>query len=251
MVESSPEKSGRPWYSWVDEQRRGNLLSILVELTRLQERDPQFILIGALSLLIRGILHYMVLWDLDLLFRNEKALHDFVDTEKSPGLRIIHYDEDLMRGRDITSLHTAWSFDRTWFNVDYILKSKMFDFYYSTVRKDGPYEGHAEHGGKAFRFTLFMAHPWDVFIEKILSPRFHRELEAKDTMSVDIRHAVRIFEYEKDNQEFWKTLAGRVARLNKRDAFRRNLLRLLSSLPELGFGSVNVDTHVIQRISDM
>lgn len=249
MPESSSQEMDRPWYFWVDEKRRHNLFKILEELSEVQSRlNPQFILIGALALLIRGVLHYMVQWDIDLLFPNEEILSDFIAMEKSRGLRIVHYDEHLMRGKGIASLHTAWSFDRTWFNVDYILKPDIFVFYRSTLLDEGPYEEYVNYEGLSYRFGFFVAHPWDVFIEKVLSPRFQRELRSRDSMSVDIRHAVTMLQREKANEKFWQTVCAKIVQLRKTSVFKDNLFRLLSSLPELGYASVEVPEYLRERI---
>lgn len=249
MTESSLEKQKKPWYFWVDEKRRRNLLKILEELGRLQNKvDPEFILIGAMSLLIRGMLHYTVQWDIDLLFRNEDTLSLFIAEKKSKDLRIVHYDNEIMRGKDISSIHTAWSFDKTWFNLDYILKPKSFEFYYSTLSREGPYQQCVDYEGKVYKINLFIAHPWDVFIEKLLSPRFQYELEKRDSMSVDIRHAIAIFEREKSNEKFWQMVGAKVRKLRKKRTFKKNLLELLHSLSELGYISVEVPDYVYGRI---
>jgi hypothetical protein len=251
MVDSSFHENPKPWYFWVDEKRRHNLFQVLKELSGIQRKpDPQFILIGALALLIRGVLQYMVQWDADLLFRNEEALSSFVALEKSRGLRIVHYDEHLMRGKEIASLHTAWSFDGTWFNVDYILKPKTFELYHSTACNEGPFEQCVNYQGSSYGLDLFMAHPWDIFIEKVLSPRFQRELENRDWMSVDIRHVVTILEREKGNDDFWQTAHTKIGLLGKKPVFKSRLLGLVSSLPELGYGSVDMPERLHERIRD-
>lgn len=252
MVDLPTSESVRPWYYWVDEKRRHNLFKILVELSHLQQQTPpQFILIGALALLIHGKLHYMVQWDIDLLFRDEKSLSDFIDREKSKSLRIVHYDDGLMRSAHIASLHTAWSFDRTWFNVDYILKSETFKPYSSTIVGEGPHEERLVYESKEYRFSIFMAHPWDILIEKILSPRLARELDNRDSMSVDIRHAVMILKQESANADFWNALRRRTDEREKRETVKKTLLVLLSHLPELGYADVNLGEAVEKRIRDL
>jgi len=249
MAKPSSHEINTPWYFWVDEKRRHNLLRVLEELSRVQNKpNPQFILIGALALLIRGILQYMVQWDIDLLFRNEEALSGFIAVEKSRDARIVHYDEHLMKGVEIASLHTAWSFDGTWFNVDYILKARTFQLYHSTVCNEGPFEECVNYEGSNYRLNLFMAHPWDIFIEKILSPRFQRELESRDWMSVDIRHVVTMLERDKGNDDFWQTTQAKIEHLGKKSVFKSHLLALLSSLPELGYRSVDMPEGLHERI---
>ncbi len=252
MVDLSTSESVRPWYYWVDEKRRHNLFKILVELSRFQHgTPPQFILIGALALLIRGKLHYMVQWDIDLLFRDERSLLDFIEREKSKSLRIVHYDDGLMRSAHIASLHTAWSFDRTWFNVDYILKPETFRSYSSTIAGEGPYEERLTYESKAYHFNLFMAHPWDILVEKVLSPRLARELENRDSMSVDIRHAVMILKQDGGKPDFWSTLRRRTDEMAKRESVKKTLLLLVAHLPELGYADVNLGEAVVSRIRDL
>jgi len=240
------------WFLWVDEKRRRNLFRILEELSVLHRRRvDQFILIGALSLLIRGILRYVVQWDMDLLFRNEDALNGFVAAEKSQELRIVHYDEQLMRGESIASLHTAWSFDRTWFNVDYILKPGMFEFYSSSLAEVGTYDQKVDYENVSYHFSLPVACPWDIFIEKLLSARLRRDLEAGECMSVDIRHVMRLFELEKSNEQFWGFIGSRTERLGKKGMLKDNLLELLLSRSKLGYTSVEVPDHVYRRLRDL
>jgi hypothetical protein len=252
MADPSSPEHVRPWYFWVDEKRRHNLLKVLAELSKLQhEKPPQFILIGALALLIRGKLHYMVQWDIDLLFRDEEKLLEFIDTEKSKSLRIVHYDDGLMRSEHIASLHTAWSFDRTWFNVDYILKPETFEMYLSTIEDEMPWEERLTHGSKEYHFSLYLAHPWDILVEKVLSPRLARELENADSMSVDIRHALTILEQEKENAHFWETLGRRTDQMAKKEPLKKTLLKLLSRLPDLGYTDVDLGDAVLRKIRDL
>ncbi len=228
------------WLTYVNERRRQNLLHILEELSRLQNSDNlNFIIIGALPLLIAGYLRYAVLWDIDLLFRDKKRLGEFMAVPKSPTLKIINYDEDLMVSESIASFHTAWTFNKTWFNVDYILKKNIFEFF-SSNRELEPYKQTITLENKNFHIHVNCAHPWDIIVEKVLSPRTEKELDLKIDMSVDIRHILSVYNKEKENIRFWNTVLDRAAYLHKRKRFKEIFLNILSLAPNLGYQEVEV-----------
>lgn len=190
-----------------------------------------------MSLLMQGYLKYTAWWDLDLLFRDEKSLYDFIDLPKSPDLRIVHYDEALMVGRSIRSFHTAWSFDRGWFNVDYLLRDNFFHHHYTTLKKRGPLRGRVELGdGREIHWFLFLAHPWDVFVEKLITSRFSGELDRRDSMGVDLRHIMIILNGNFGNPVFWKHTAAKASQLRNKGLFKKNLTELASNISELGYG---------------
>jgi hypothetical protein len=234
----------RDWLTYVNERRRQNLLHILEELSRLQNSDNlNFIIIGALPLLMEGYLRYAVLWDIDLLFRDKQRLGEFIALPKSPTLRIINYDEDLMVSKSIASFHTAWAFDKAWFNVDYILKKNIFEFFRSN-RELEPYKQTITLAGKNFHIHINCAHPWDIIVEKALSPRTEKELDLKIDMSVDIRHILSVYNKEKENIHFWNHVLDRAAYLHKRERFKEMFLNILSLAPDLGYQEVDVSPRV-------
>lgn len=241
----------RPWYLWVDPKRRRNLLEILNELSRLQnEQYPAFILVGALALLIRGYLKYMVYWDVDLLFKDKKSLLDFANRPKSSHLKIVAYDDELQEKKHISSLHTFWSFDKTWFNVDYILMDNLFDFYYATLSKEGPYFAEIKVNGRLYDLNLMVAHPWDVFVQKLTTPRFRVALELKDGLSFDICHILTLFRQDGDNPRFWQWVAEKAAILKGKERVKRNLIELLSTVREFGH-SVTVSERMLETIKKL
>lgn len=228
------------WLTYVNERRRHNLLCILEELSKLQRPDNlNFIIIGALPLLMNGYLRYAVLWDIDLLFKDKQRLREFIAIPKSPILRIINYDENLMISKGIASLHTAWAFDKTWFNVDYILKKNIFEFFGSN-RDLEPYKQTITLEKKKFHIHINCAHPWDIIVEKVLSPRTKKELDLKIDMSIDIRHILSVYNREKENTFFWNHVLNRAAYIHQRGKFKKMFIHILSLTPDLGYQEVEM-----------
>ena len=227
------------WLNYVDEKRQDTLLCVIQELSNLQNKvDPNFILIGALSLLINGYLKYKVYWDVDLLFKDKVGLKEFIETQKSRNIRVVHYDDDLMVSESITSFHTAWICDHTWLNVDYILRKGFFEYYTHSINRLKPLKQSLHFGGKDFHIHLYVAHPWDIIVEKIISPRTKKELNLKIDMSVDIRHIFTVYEKEKDNPQFWNYCLEKSKYLQIEKEFKENFINLLKFAKDLGYDNV-------------
>ncbi len=239
----------REWLQYVDAKRRRNLLMVFQELSKAQDKNnPNFIIIGAIPLLVRGYLPYVVQWDVDLLFRDSNHLRGFVDKPKAPGLKVVNYDDDFMTSENITSFHTAWSFYKSWFNVDYILKGNLFDFYASNVNDLEIYRDTIKLDNESFEISLFLAHPWDIFLEKATSPRTEREIELKIDMSVDIRHIFLIYQKEKERAEFWDRIVTKARRFQLERQFKRNLLRIFELKDELGYGDMPTSPFAMEQL---
>ncbi len=235
------------WLNYIDEKRRVNFVKILAELSLLQDKkDLNFIIIGALTLLIPGYLNYTVYWDIDLLFKNVKALRDFISKPKSHNLRIINYDDELMISEKITSFHTAWSFNKSWFNVDYILREGVFEFYTENLFLFRPYTTIIELKDGKFPINLYLAHPWDVFVEKVLSPRLEKDIDLKVDLSIDLRHIYIIYSKDMNNENFWNYVKEKIERFNRSEEFKIKLQRILKIAPELGYGNIEIPDFVIE-----
>jgi hypothetical protein len=229
------------WIKYIDGKRQKSFLRTLETLSGLQDRERiNFIVIGALPLLISGYLEYIVYWDLDLLFKDQASLEEFMGLTKAEGLRIVEYDDQLMISAHITSFHTAWAFDKKWINVDYILKPDIYDFYTHATHSNGPLQQAIVHDGTTYHIYLSMAHPWDVIIDKVLSPRTARDLELCVDTSVDIRHILAVFRKEGANQHFWDHVMTRAPRIGDLDTFKHTLRSILSLAPRLGYTSIAI-----------
>ncbi|MEO0226063.1 MAG: hypothetical protein ABIL05_03815 [candidate division WOR-3 bacterium] len=237
------------WLNYVDVKRRRNLLKILQELSKLQDKEnPNFIIIGAMALLIADYLSYTAQWDVDLLFKNSNALRDFINLRKSSLLQIVNYDDDYMTSENITSFHTAWSFGKGWFNVDYILRANLFEFYADRLDELAFYNQSIKFENEIFSIALYLAHPWDIFLEKVLSPRTAKELELKVDLSVDIRHIFLIYEKEKDCAEFWQRVLAKARRFNKERQFKETLLKVFDLRKELGYGGIEISPFSVEQL---
>ncbi len=237
------------WITYIDIRRRKTALEVLQTLSQLQNKDSiDFIIIGAISLLVKGYLQYTVYWDVDLLFRNEHALQAFIAMPKPEHLRIIDYDESLMINKDIASLHTAWSFDRVWFNVDYILRKDIFNFYTHNIKNVQAHTEQVQFDNTRYNISVLMAHPWDIVIEKVVSPRTARDIELRVDASVDIRHIFAVCRAENQNDTFWHYLFDHAPYLCDKKLFKDKLLQIFQSAPELGYHDVKIPQKVMKQL---
>lgn len=239
------------WLNYVDEKRRLNFIKVLGELSRLQDKDElNFIIIGALTLLMQDYLKYTAYWDIDLLFKNANKLKEFINKPKAHALQIVNYDDELMISEKITSFHTAWSFTRTWFNVDYILREGIFDFYTENIKQMKPYTALIELKDGKFPVELYIAHAYDIFVEKVLSPRLEKDIDLKVDMSVDIRHIYIIYSKEIENQNFWEYVQQKIERLNREKEFKDKLLTILRLAPEIGYQDIEIPESVLKILQN-
>jgi hypothetical protein len=237
------------WIKYVDSNRQTSFLRTLETLSGLQDHESlNFIIIGALPLLIAGYLEYVVFWDFDLLFKNKKALLGLNDLKKPEDLRIVEIDDQLMIGSHITSLHTAWTFGSKWINVDYILKANVYDFYTHGAHRRGPLEQPIIHNGRTYTIRLFMAHPWDIVTEKVLSPRTARDLELGVDTSIDIRHILAVFGKEGANRQFWDHVMARVPQIGDTKTFKATFLRIITLAGDLGYTDIMIPDIAITML---
>lgn len=237
------------WLNFIDEKRRENLIKILGELSNLQDHsDINFIIIGALPLLINGYLKYVVYWDIDLLFKNINSLKEFINKPKSAFLKIANFDDDLMASENITSFHTAWSFSKSWFNVDYILRKEIFEFYTENISELKPYTETVKIENRDFNISLYFAHPWDIIVEKILSPRTEKDINLKVDMSIDIRHVFVVYTRETDNPNFWHYVLKKAKGFQKEDEFKGKFLNLLTIAKEVGYDDIAIPSFVYKML---
>ncbi len=233
------------WLNYVDPKRRSNFVEILAELSNLQEKDDlNFIIIGAVPLLINGYLKYVVFWDIDLLFKDITNLRAFIAKSKPNALKVVNYDEDLMTNENITSFHTAWSFAKTWCNVDYIIREGIFNFYTEGITANPPYNAAIEH----FKISLYFARPWDIMVEKILSPRTEKDINLKIDLSIDIRQIFVIYKHEKDNPQFWKYVTKKASKIKRENEFKEKFFYLLVNSVEYGYTNIEISPSALRTL---
>lgn len=239
------------WLDFVDERRRLSLLQILAEVSRLQEKkNPDFIIIGALPLLMHDYLQYTALWDVDLLFRTETELNEFANSSKSEKLRIVNYDDELMVSAHITSFHSAWAFGKTWFNVDYILCDDLFKFYTEDITYLTLYERIMRLNEIDFEISLYLTHPWDIIVSKIVSPRTERDITLGVDTSIDLRHIFAVYTKEKHNPDFWQHALSRARSFCEERVFKAKFLALLRAAPALGYNELAISPLAQQTLGD-
>ncbi len=237
------------WLTFVDGKRRYSLLRILSELSRLQDKENlNFILIGALPLLLSDYLHYTALWDIDLLFRNESEMNKFTQASKTQQLRIVDYDDALTSNENIASFHSAWTFDKQWFNVDYILKTDLFEFLNDDLTSSPPFHDQAHWQDTDHMISLYQAHPWDIIVSKVVSPRTARDISLRVNMSIDIRHIFAVYRAERDNELFWHHIISRARFFCHQSVFADKFLELLRAAPELGYEGVTISPTAAEAL---
>lgn len=237
------------WLDFVDERRRLSLLQILAEVSRFQKkRHPDFIIIGALPLLMHDYLQYTALWDVDLLFRAEPHLKQFADTPKSENLRIVDYDDELMVSAHITSFHSGWAFRKIWFNVDYILSDDLFRFYTADIGYLMSYDQQVRLAESDFSISLWLAHPWDIIASKIVSPRTQRDISLGVDTSIDVRHIFAVYKKEQNNLDFWQRIISRAQFFCTDRVFKARFLELLRAAPDLGYCDVDISRLAQQTL---
>lgn len=199
---------------------------------------------------MKNYLRYTVYWDVDVLFKNRKALETFINLPKPKHLRIVDYDDSLMINKNIASLHTAWSFDHVWFNVDYILRKEIYEFYTHNAQRLQPHTECVTSNDTIFDISILMAHPWDIIIEKVVSPRTQKDIERTVDTSIDIRHIFAVCEMEKKNRAFWQYLFENAHYLCDESVFRGKLLQILSSAVELGYSGIEIPNDIMTRLRE-
>ena len=225
------------------------MLQILAEVSQLQEKqNPDFIIIGALPLLMHDYLQYTALWDVDLLFRSEEKLNEFAASPKSEKLRIVDYDDELMVSAHITSFHSAWAYGKIWFNVDYILSDKLFKFYTEDIAYLMSYEEQMRLGESDFEIALYLAHPWDIIASKVVSPRTERDISLGVDTSIDVRHIFAVYKTVQNNPDFWRRIISRAGSLCTEQEFKTRFLALLRAAPALGYDDVKVSALAHQML---
>ena len=238
----------RPWYFYVAEGFRKDLLFVLQELSRLGGGREWFVVGGGLSLLMHGRLAHQVMWDVDLIFRDRISLYQFLGVRKDDRLRVVDLDEKFGEASEVFSFHTAWSFDRRWINVDYLYRKIWFSFHRATIAEKGEYKEDIKLGESSFHLCLPVVYPWDIFVEKLMSPRFAEDFRLRNDMSYDIRHVLILYQQERENPVFWNYIQKRAGDHGLLGGLKDRLLSLLEKKEELGYGHVRVLPETLRRI---
>jgi len=226
------------------------MLLVLEELSRLRELQDNFVLVGGLSLLIWGRLRHHVLWDVDLLFRDKFSIFKFLALGKDPKFDVVSMDEDFSESETIVSFHTSWGFQARWVNVDYLSRSKWYYFHRDTIDRSGDFEEEIELEGRKIHIRLPVAYPWDLFIEKSLSPRLEQDLFSSNDLSYDLRHVFVLFEQEKENAEFWSYIRNKAQRFYRLSELKERLLLIFEHRERIGYGDVQVDDCIVRSIAE-
>jgi len=231
------------WYEFIAPHFRNNFLMVLEELSRLFDKNnPSFIIVGAFSLLINRVLNYTVMWDIDLLFKNKESLFNFIEFQKNKNLKIQFIDEKLMVGESISSIHTMWSFDKKWVNVDLMLRENLFELHFLTLPIENiTYSETIIIGNKEYKIDLLVAHPWNVFLDKLMSPRLETEIEKCNSFGIDIRHIFAILDVYSNNPSFWNYISRTSNNINIKEKIERNLEALNSIAGSIGYKKFNLN----------
>lgn len=237
-----------PWYSYIQAKYRLPMLLILEEISRLRSLQDTFVVVGGLSLLMWGRLDHRVMWDIDLLFRDKFSIFKFLSVAKGPQLDVVSMDEGFADSETIASFHTAWGFGARWINVDYLTRSKWYYFHKDMVDRRGDFQEEIEMEGRKICIRLPVAYPWDIFIEKCLSPRLENDLSSSNDLSYDLRHVFILFDQEKDNPKFWEYVKRKAMYFSHLPELRERLLLIFRSRERLGYGHVPIEDSLIRSI---
>lgn len=245
MIETLTEH--QPWYCYIADNHRGEFLSCLQELSRLQEKThPAFLLIGGAALLLQGVVQNLQWWDIDLIFRDHVALFDFLRVEKHPQLRVQFIGEGTSQRSGIHFVHTSWCCNSRWTNVDYIIREGYFDFYLVTARAMGPFSQRIDTDSQTYRLHLLIGHPWDVIIDKLTLERFEVSLEMLSSLNKDMPHIWEVLRRSGDDPAFYMHLTRQIERLGKTQFLRENMLTLLHCGKELGYHTEELSARVLK-----
>jgi len=226
------------------------MLDILAELSCIQNKKmPEFLVIGALPLLMHGYLRYTALWDIDLLFRSGIEMQKFTKKSKSPMIRIVDYDDDLMVSESLTSYHTAWTSNNNWINVDYILRRELFEFYAHGAASSTPFNQRIDWQGSPYDISLCLAKPWDIITNKVVSPRTARDISLRVDTSIDIRHVFAVYNVEKNNADFWNYVVSRGSWFYTEVIFKSKFLTLLKAASDLGYDDLEISPVAMEMLS--
>lgn len=236
------------WYSFVNEKYRLGMLLILEELSRLRTIQDNFVLVGGLSLLLWGRLQHQVLWDVDLLFKDKFSILKFLALPKDPQLDVVSLEDAFADSETIISFHTAWGFNARWVNLDYLARGNWYYFHKTTVDRQGDFEEKVEWEGREIHIKLPVAFPWDMFIEKSLSPRLENDLSSVNDLSYDLRHVFVLFEQEKENPQFWQYIRKKAEEFSRLLELKQRLLWIFGQRARLGYGHIAVADSVIRQI---
>ncbi|KPJ49847.1 MAG: hypothetical protein AMJ41_02260 [candidate division Zixibacteria bacterium DG_27] len=83
-----------------------------------------------------------------------------------------------------------------------------------------------------------------MIVKKLLSPRFERELESRDSLSVDVRHVFHLLSKYGEAPAFWERVAKKAEYLKQSHQVKMNLLRFFSLKDEIGYGQMNLDENL-------
>jgi len=243
MPDTIEDFKANKWYNYIAVPYQNNFLRTLEELSKLNDKsNPTFIIVGALSLLINRMIHYTVIFDIDILFKDKKSLFDFIELPKSADLKIQYLDDHLMVGESISSLHTMWTSSGQWINVDLVLRSSLYELHCSTLPlEDITYSDTLMLNNKKYDIDLYVANPRNVFIDKIISPRLEAEINNLDSFGVDIKHILILLRYFKDDQAFWNHINKTLKELNKLETARKNLSNLNKIAESIGYAKFQFD----------
>lgn len=241
-------RSADRWYSYIHEKHRLNMLLILEELSRLRTIQDSFAVVGGLSLLLWGRLQHRVLWDIDLLFKDKFSILKFLALPKDPRFDVVSLEDEFADSETVVSFHTAWGRGSRWINVDYLSRANWYYFHRTTIDHLGDFEEKVEMEGREMRIQLPVAYPWDMFIEKSLSPRLENDLSSANDLSYDLRHVFILFEQEKENPRFWRYIRRKAEEFSRLLELKERLLWIFGQRERLGYGHVGVADSVIRQI---
>jgi len=218
--------SNPDWLEQIPQHYRRGLVSALADVSRFVDSD--FIIIGALPLLILGIIDYQAVWDIDLLFENQGDVDSFTRKFKYDSMI---YDKPMI-GSSITTLRAAFKSCGVWFNIDLIVKDQVCYQIFSRSAKI--YSNLIEYNGP-FQMMLPLADPVSILADKLTSPRLIRDLKQGNSLSIDLRHIFYILNRFQDEEKFYPRLMDDGRSLSQVQLVTDNLAAIIKQKEGFGY----------------
>ncbi len=243
------------WHEYINHKVRQTYLAVL---NRISRTEVPAVVVGSGALLARCYYQKNYWWDIDILFPDVESLESFsTDMRNAENLNIEFVDEELQKIPELYSLHTLWSYKNRqgiksgWVNVDMIVRRDYdwYSFHSRMLEKQGRFVEEVECGGETFPLNLSMAHPWGIFIEKILSPRLMKELATEDNYSYDARDIFTILEKDGKRPDFKRVLLEVLHnRLIDPGLFRERFTQIIYRKNWLGYGYQHIPKDLLESL---
>jgi hypothetical protein len=135
-----------------------------------------------------------------------------------------------------------------WINVDYMHRPQVYDFHRGAFERNGPLVQEIRLDGEIYNIHMAVAHPWDILIEKLLSPRFEAEVERGDGMHPDIKQVFLLLRSEGGQEGFWSYMTEKGKMLASVERIEKNLAGVIERREVLGYGGFELPDLMYEKV---